>query len=166
MVLSHRLELVLRTLLKPSSTILKLSAFPAILPFVYQKLLPLVKQYSDKYEQEITALLSSPVTLLLPHGLRVYLALYAITSAMTTFFKGASPKDQARKIEEGRAGEKEWRDYLPPVRTCPELQFRSVICTLLVLSGYRAQRHWEFLDGMELVPREGRLPEELRKTYP
>ena len=154
---------MLRTLLKPSSTILKLSAFPAIIPFVYQKLLPLVKQHSDEYEKEIAALLASPVTLLLPHGLRVYLALYAMTSAMTTLFKSASPKDQARKIEEGRAREKEWRDYLPPVRS--ELQFRSVILTLVVLSGYCAQRHWEFLDGMELVPREGRLSEELRKTY-
>ncbi|KAF8315814.1 hypothetical protein DL93DRAFT_2078509 [Clavulina sp. PMI_390] len=111
-----RLERVLRALLKPSSSNLKLAAFPAVLPFIYQSLLPWVKKYTQsKYASEITAFLSSPAALLLPTGLRVYLAMYTITSAMTTFFKSASPADQARKVAEGRQDEKEWRDYLPPV---------------------------------------------------
>lgn len=113
---SQRVERILSALLKPTKSTLKLAAFPALLPFIYQTLLPLVKKHTNTaYPSELTALLASPVTFLLPHGLRVYLALYAVTSAMTTFFKSASPKDQARKLEEGRAGEKEWRDYLPPV---------------------------------------------------
>lgn len=128
---SNRLERILTSLFKPTSTSLKLAAFPTVLPFIYQTLLPIVSRWrhstNTPYTREITAFLSSPAILLLPAGLRVYLALYAVTSAMTTFLKSASPKDVARKAEEERADEKEWRDYLPPV--CP-LQAPDSDCPL------------------------------------
>lgn len=117
MIYSQRLERILRVLIQPSSQTLKLSLFPALLPFVYQTLLQSVREFLLtapkylKYSSEISALLASPATLLLPRGLRVYLALYAVTSAMTTFFKSASPRDLEKKVD----GESQWRDWLPPV---------------------------------------------------
>jgi hypothetical protein len=110
----QRFKRILRILLKPSPGTLKLSLFPAVLPFLYQTLLSLVRRtFSSIYTNEIAALLTSPAILLLPHGLRVYLALYTVTSAMSTFFKSPSPKQMERK---SGAGERGWRNYLPPVR--------------------------------------------------
>ena len=112
-----RLRLALSALLVPSASKLKLSAFPAVLPLIYQIIRP---HLTSKYASEIAALICSPFVLLLPQGLRVYLALYTVSSALTTFLKSASPKAIEAKAASGST-DKEWRDYLPPVRTAADI---------------------------------------------
>jgi len=121
-----KLALVLRALSKSKYKNLQLALFPTLFPLIYRYISRLFASYRDILPSSISlpcdlklrvnprvvsALLSSPLLLLLPPGLRVQLAAFSATSAAAAFMVNR-PSDS-----DSLQGQKElrnWRDYLPP----------------------------------------------------
>lgn len=96
----------------------RIALFPALVPLLFRLLcetgLPVAEHYTKFIQQigsreQAAALLSSPLLLLLPHGLRLYIAVYASTTALATFLR-SPPLTDSEKLSS-------WRGKLPPIWT-------------------------------------------------
>ncbi|KDQ21551.1 hypothetical protein BOTBODRAFT_25987 [Botryobasidium botryosum FD-172 SS1] len=121
-----KLALVLRILSKSKYKNLRLALFPTLLPLIYRYIFRLLAAYRNVLPSSISlpwdlklrvnprvvsALLSSPLLLLLPPGLRVQLAAFSATSAAAAIISKPS-SDPASS--QSRRKSRDWRDFLPP----------------------------------------------------
>lgn len=143
----------------------RLALLPVVLPIVYRTAHRFLTRRKEELEGSdaslpgnqhlrivkklynvLPALLSSPLFILLPEGLRVHVALYFLSSFLYTFTRlKARPqvkfeddchgetKDvkERRKQRSGKEMLENWRDYLPPVWTVSMLANTCLLWTFI-----------------------------------
>jgi len=109
-------------LLKINKQSAKLAVVPTALPPLFALIQRVVERLGERFwlhvsidrkraiASRISAVLCSPLLLLLPSGIRIYVVIYVLTGALRAFLQ--TPPDGEKNVQ--ALG---WRRYLPPIWT-------------------------------------------------